>query len=169
MDKLILVVDNNDNPLTFMDKMEVHRKGLTHRAFSVVLLSPDKKKMLIQRRALNKYHSGGLWANACCSHQRQGEELEESVSLRLMEELGVKADLEEILKFHYRVEFENGLVEDEIDHVFMGILEDTVKPNSNEVCEVKWIDIDKLKRMDKIDFAYWFKEIILRLETLGLI
>lgn len=160
MNNLILVVDENDNSIGYEDKLEVHKKGLTHRAFSVVLFSRDNKKMLIQRRAYDKYHSGGLWANACCSHERKGETLNESVINRLEEELGVKCNVEEKFVFHYRAEFDNGLVEDEIDHVFIGNLYDEVKINKDEIHEVKWIDVRELRNIDKSEFAYWFKVII---------
>lgn len=161
----ILVVDNNDKPLRYLDKLEVHKRGLTHRAFSVLLFSQDYSEMLIQRRAYDKYHSGGLWANACCSHQREGETLEESVKLRLMEELGVTVDVEEKFKFHYRVEFDNGLIEDEMDHVFVGILNEEVKINKEEVEEVRWIKVKDLQFLDKEELAFWFKEIMVRIQN----
>lgn len=160
MNNLILVVDENDKPIEYMEKLEVHKRGLTHRAFSVVLFSKDNKKMLIQRRAYDKYHSGGLWANACCSHQRKGETLEESVKNRLKEELGTSCPVKEYFVFHYRVEFDNNLVEDEIDHVFIGNLEEPININKEEIHEVKWIEIDELKKMDTSNCAYWFKIII---------
>lgn len=162
----ILVVDKNDNEIEYQEKHEVHRLGLTHRAFSVILFSKDMKSMLIQRRAYDKYHSGGLWANSCCSHQRKGETLEESVKNRLMEELGLSTEVQEKFIFHYRAEFENGMIEDEIDHVFFGTIDnDKININKDEIYEIKWIDLDEVKKIDKSDFAYWFIEILRILEN----
>src|SRR5258708_39555709 len=102
-----------------MEKMQAHRSALLHRAFSVFVFN-SKGEMLLQRRALNKYHSGGLWTNACCSHPQPGESIEISARKRLMEELGFDVPLEKIFDFVYRSDFDNGLTEHEFDHVFVG-------------------------------------------------
>lgn len=116
-DQLILV-DLDDVPIGSAGKAEVHRRGLLHRAFSVFLT--DGERMLLQRRSRGKYHSGGLWANACCSHPRAGESLEQAVPRRLKEELGISCPVEELFSFHYFSQYGPQLFEYELDHVFLG-------------------------------------------------
>ena len=140
-DNLILV-DIFDRQVGTMGKQRAHEEGLLHRAFSVFLYHDDK--MLIQRRALHKYHSGGLWANSCCSHPRDGEALDEAVSRRLQEELGVACDCREIFSFVYRHQFHESLYEYEYDHVFAGNYDGSFKLNPEEAMDAKWIDIDEL-------------------------
>ena len=118
MENRIALVDIDDNIIGFETKEEVHRRGLLHRAFSVFIIRDGK--MLIQMRNPDKYHSGGLWSNACCSHQRDGEELSESVHRRMEEELGFDCHLEEKFSFIYRTQFRPDLIEYEYDHVFAG-------------------------------------------------
>ena len=118
MEKVILV-NEDDQSTGWMEKMEAHRKGVLHRAFSVFIFN-DNGEMLIHRRALDKYHSGGLWTNACCSHPREGETTEESAHRRLMEEMGFDCDIQEQFSFIYRAELDNDLIEHELDHVFFG-------------------------------------------------
>ena len=130
-------------------KEQAHVEGLLHRAFSVVLVRrvDGKPQILLSRRALSKYHSGGLWANSCCSHPREGEELLAAAMRRLPEELGVESsDLREIGSFAYRAAFENGLVEHEYDHVLLGTCAGELQPNPDEVCEVRWVYADELAR-----------------------
>src|SRR6187455_158613 len=117
-DKVILVSEHDDM-VGIMDKIEAHKQGLLHRAFSVFIFN-GKGEMLLQQRALNKYHSGGLWTNACCSHPLPGEDNLEAASRRLREEMGFATDLEKIFEFTYKSVFENGLTEYECDHVFAG-------------------------------------------------
>ena len=112
-----------------MEKMEAHKKGLLHRAFSVFIFN-GKGEMLLQQRALNKYHSGGLWTNACCSHPMPGEKTEDAADRRLKEELGFETPLEKIFDFVYKAEFDNGLTEYEFDHVFAGEYEGEIKCES---------------------------------------
>jgi len=155
----IAVIDENDNITGYEEKLTVHEKGLLHRAFSVFIINGDK--MLIQKRALNKYHSAGLWTNACCSHQRQGEELFEAVHRRMQEELGFDCELKEVFSFIYKVQFENGLIEHELDHVFIGNYCKEVNPNPDEIEQIKWISLDDLSEMVKNnpqEFTYWFKQ-----------
>jgi len=159
MDEYILTVDDRDIETGYMEKMEVHQKGILHRAFSVMLFN-NEGEVLLQKRAKKKYHSPGLWTNCCCSHQREGETLEEAVSRRLKDELGIKCECREVFKFMYRVEFENGLVEHEIDHVFFGQYNGKVFPNVDEVEEIRWVSLDKLgeEMSDHTeDFTYWFQ------------
>ena len=159
MDEYILTVDDRDIETGYMEKMEVHQKGILHRAFSVMLFN-NEGEVLLQKRAKKKYHSPGLWTNCCCSHQREGETLEEAVSRRLKDELGIKCECREVFKFMYRAEFENGLVEHEIDHVFFGQYNGKVFPNVDEVEEIRWVSLDKLgeEMSDHPEnFTYWFQ------------
>src|ERR1700744_2758864 len=119
----VILVDEADVQLGTMEKIEAHRKALLHRAFSVFIFN-SKGEMLLQQRAAEKYHSPGLWTNACCSHPRPGEETQAAAMRRLMEELGFTLELEKIFDFTYRSEFENGLTEFEFDHVFVGLIHD---------------------------------------------
>lgn len=159
MAEYILTVDEQDRETGFMEKMEVHEKGILHRAFSLMIFN-DKGEVLLQKRAKEKYHSPGLWTNSCCSHQRQGETLEEAVARRTKEELGITCDFKEVFKFKYRAEFDNSLTEHEIDHVFIGHYNGNIFPNQEEVEEIRWISLDKLNKemTDHPDnFTYWFK------------
>src|SRR5258708_5798594 len=115
-----------------MEKLEVHQKGLLHRAFSIFIFN-RKGEMLLQQRALNKYHNGGLWTNACCSHPAPGEKTLTAATRRLKEEMGFTTALEKAFDFTYKVSFENGLTENEFDHVFTGRYEGSIEPNPDEV------------------------------------
>jgi len=138
MPEEVILVDESDTPVGVMEKMEAHRKALLHRAFSVFIFS-RKGEMLLQRRALSKYHSGGLWTNACCSHPRPNEETCAAAGRRLAEELGFAVPLEKIFDFTYRSEFDNGLTEYEFDHVYVGYYDQKVYPNPEEVSECRWL------------------------------
>ena len=116
----LICVDIFDRPVGVATKEEAHRKGMLHRAFSVFIVDSREGRMLLQKRALGKYHSGGLWANACCSHPRQGEETTAAAHRRLVEEVGIDCTLTPLYSFVYREVFPDGLVEYEYDHVFLG-------------------------------------------------
>src|SRR6516164_10337979 len=118
MDQEVILVNEQDEPIGTMGKMEAHKKALLHRAFSVFIFN-SKGEMLLQQRARDKYHSGGLWTNACCSHPKPGEEVQLAASRRLNEELGFNTPLTKIFDFIYQSSFENGLTEFEFDHVFI--------------------------------------------------
>ncbi len=155
----IITVDEHDRETGYMEKLEAHRRGILHRAFSLMIFN-KKGEMLLQKRAKMKYHSPGLWSNTCCSHQRVGETLGEAVSRRVQEELGFTCPCKEIFHFKYLVEFVNGLMEHEIDHVFFGHYNGTVIPNDDEVEEIRWVDMDTLSKEMKENpdrFTYWFK------------
>ena len=143
MENRIALVDIDDNITGFETKEEVHRRGLLHRAFSVFIIRDGK--MLIQMRNPDKYHSGGLWSNACCSHQRDGEELLESVHRRMVEELGFDCHLEEKFSFIYRTQFRPDLIEYEYDHVFAGTYDGEVRVNPEEASQIRWIPLADLK------------------------
>lgn len=159
MAEFIITVDDQDRETGYMEKMEVHKKGVLHRAFSVMIFN-NEGEVLLQKRAKKKYHSPGLWSNSCCSHQRKGETLTEAVSRRIREELGITCNCKEEFKFRYRIEFDNGLIENEIDHVFIGHYNGKVFPNQDEAEEICWITLEKLNKEmgeNPEDFTYWFK------------
>ncbi len=158
MEKVILV-DANDNPIGLMEKMEAHKKGLLHRAFSVFLFN-SKGEMLLQQRAFSKYHSGGLWTNACCSHPREGEETLAAAHRRLQEEMGFDCPIEKAFHFTYKSKLDNELTEHEFDHVFIGEYEGDISPNSDEVASYKYIPLAELKSdvaNNPQDYTEWFK------------
>jgi isopentenyl-diphosphate delta-isomerase len=155
----VILVDSQDNQIGLMEKMEAHEKALLHRAFSVFLFN-TKGEMLLQRRALTKYHSGGLWTNACCSHPRAGETNLEAATRRTFEELGIRPSIKHAFSFTYRAAFENGLTEHEFDHVFVGTYEGTINPNPEEVSEYCYKPVSAIRDQMKNDphhFTEWFK------------
>ncbi len=158
----VILVDENDMEVGAMEKIEAHKKGVLHRAFSVLLFN-SKGEMLLQKRAKNKYHSGGLWSNACCSHPRPGENIEVAVKRRLFEELGVDVKTDFSHKFIYNISFPNNLVEHEYDHVFIGIFDGEPTVNSEEIEDWKYISSEELAteiKMNPEDYTHWFKIIL---------
>lgn len=146
-DDLLILVDGLDREIGSATKWQAHVEALLHRAFSVVLVrdGEDGPELLLAKRALCKYHSGGLWANSCCSHPRLGEETIEAAYRRVREELGCEAvDLRELTAFIYRAEFDNGLCEFEYDHVIVGRCTGEIVPDPCEASEVRWIGFDAL-------------------------
>ncbi len=143
MSELVILVDEADNEIGIMPKLEAHEKGLLHRAVSVFLFN-SKGEMLLQKRAGNKYHSGGLWSNTCCSHPRIAESTKTAAMRRLYEEMGIISDLEDRFSFVYKASLDNGLTEYEFDHVFTGICDTTPAPDSNEVSDWKYMDVSSL-------------------------
>lgn len=157
-EELVILVDENDNSIGIAEKMEAHEKGLMHRAFSVFIFN-SKGEMLLQQRALNKYHSGGLWTNACCSHPNPGKEISTTVRRRLKEEMGFETSVEKIFDFIYKAKFENGLTEHEFDHVYTGEYEGKVEINRNEVMGYCYKDMKEIRSTLKVTpeiFAIWF-------------
>ena len=157
-DKVILV-DNNDNQIGLMPKLEAHEKGVLHRAFSVFIFN-NHGELMLQRRALTKYHSPGLWTNTCCSHQRDGESNISSGKRRLNEEMGFDTELFEKTSFIYKAKFDNGLTEHEFDHVLVGSYNHSPMINSNEVDSWKWMSIENVKKDIKDypnNYTAWFK------------
>ena len=159
MEKVILV-DENDKELGFEEKLSAHQNGgKLHRAFSIFVFN-SKEELLLQKRAREKYHSALLWANTCCSHPRPGESLEEAVHRRLKEEMGFDCDLEEKFSFIYKVDFENGISENEFDHVFFGRFDGEPNPEPKEVSGWEWVAPEKLKEDIKKNpekYSYWLK------------
>lgn len=158
-EEYVILVDEQDAELGTMEKMEAHRKGVLHRAFSVFVFNADNELML-HRRALEKYHSGGLWTNTCCSHPRKGETVEQAAHRRLMEEMGFDCDLEVQFNFIYRSELDNELTEHELDHVVFGRFDGEPNINLDEVAEWKYMSMDAVR--DDIAtnpemYTEWFK------------
>lgn len=155
----MILVDRSDLVVGRMEKMEAHRKGILHRAFSVFIFN-SKGQMLLQQRALGKYHSAGLWTNSCCSHPRPGETTESAAMRRLDEEMRLKTPLSYKTAFVYHAEFENGLIEHEYDHVYTGLCEIDPLPNPEEVAAFKWLYAEEIKDEIKANpeqFTAWFK------------
>lgn len=155
----VVLVDESDREIGVMEKMEAHEKALLHRAFSVFIFD-TAGRMLLQRRALSKYHSGGLWTNTCCSHPGPGETVKAAAERRLSEELGFSTELKKAFDFIYRADFDNGLTEYEFDHVFTGVYNGEPVPNPEEVLEVCWMSMDEVRadltaRPDV--YTEWFK------------
>lgn len=142
MEDNLILVDPLDRPVGTATKTQAHRDGLLHRAFSVFIVHDGK--MLLQRRNPAKYHSGGLWANACCSHPRSGERLADAVQRRMAEEIGFACPVEEIGHFVYRSRYAEHLYEYEYDHVFLGDYQGEVAFNPDEISEIRWIALDEL-------------------------
>lgn len=147
-----------DEAIGAMEKMEAHKKALLHRAFSVFIFN-SRGEMLLQQRSPNKYHSGGLWTNACCSHPAPGEETQNAAARRLKEELGFSTELKGAFSFMYRTDFENGLTENEFDHVFTGVYDGRVVPDLNEVMDYTYVSMDQLEeslRTSPHKYTSWF-------------
>ena len=158
-DETIILVDDEDRETGLAPKIEAHAQGLRHRAISVCVLD-GRGRMLLQRRATGKYHSGGLWTNACCTHPRPGEAVADAARRRLREELGVDCELKFVLRTHYRADVGNGLIEDEVVHLFLGAYDGPVTPDPAEVADFAWASRAELRariaeRPD--DYTYWFK------------
>lgn len=159
MEEQVILVDENDNKVGLMPKMEAHEKALLHRAFSVFIFN-SRNQLMLQQRALHKYHSPGLWTNTCCSHQRDGETNIEAGKRRLFEEMGFVTELKETISFIYKAPFDNGLTEHEYDHVMIGHYEGEPQINEDEVASWKWMDLEAVKK-DIVDhpdnYTEWFK------------
>ena len=155
----VVLVNEKDEVVGSMEKIEAHEKALLHRAFSVFVINKNNELML-QRRALGKYHSPGLWTNTCCSHPRVGETYKSGAHRRMVEEMGFDCELKDMFSFIYKAPFDNGLTEHELDHVFVGYCETEPIINIEEVDSWKWIAMDELKKdiVDNPDnYTVWFK------------
>lgn len=155
----VILVDLDDCEIGVMEKMEAHKQAVLHRAFSVFLFNPQGK-MLLQQRALTKYHSAGLWTNTCCSHPRPGETLDDAVTRRLMEEMGITAKVSKAFDFIYQAELPDHLNEHEFDHVFIGNYDDEVRPNHLEVANFVYQSIEEVAanlQSHPEKYTVWFK------------
>ena len=161
---MVILVDENDNPVGTMEKMEAHRKGKLHRAFSVLVYN-SKGEMLLQKRAQKKYHSGGLWTNACCSHPLPGEKMEDATRRRLREEMGIDLNPSFSYSFIYKTPLDRDLIEHEFDHVYIATFDGEPLINRNEVEDWKFVNVSWLKNdiaRNPDHYTYWFKMIVSR-------
>ncbi|MFI0491148.1 isopentenyl-diphosphate Delta-isomerase [Flavobacterium sp.] len=155
----VILVNEKDEQIGLMPKLEAHEKAVLHRAFSVFVLN-NKNEIMLQQRAHQKYHSPLLWTNTCCSHQRDGETNIQAGSRRLFEEMGFETGLKELFHFIYKAPFDNGLTEHELDHVMIGYYNDNPKINTEEVENWKWMSIDDVKNDIQLHpeiYTVWFK------------
>jgi len=155
----VVLVDPEDHPLGTMEKMEAHRRGALHRAFSVFVFN-SSGELLLHRRALKKYHSGGLWTNTCCSHPRPDESVVDAAQRRLVEEMGMRCQLEPKFSFVYRADLDHGMIEHELDHVLIGYSDVPPKPNPEEVRDIRYMPVHEVQadlaaHPDK--YTAWFK------------
>jgi len=162
MAEQVILVDDKDRELGAMEKLEAHEKGVLHRAISVFIVN-SKGEWLLQQRAVNKYHSGGLWTNTCCSHPMPGESSRKAAERRLFEEMGLKADLKELFHFTYREAMNNNLTEHELDHVFVGQSDAVPKINPSEVRAWKYLSFAEIQasaQESPDQFTLWFLKIM---------
>lgn len=160
--ELVVLVNEADQQIGLMEKLEAHQKGLLHRAFSVFLFN-KKGEMLLQKRANTKYHSPNLWTNAVCSHPRNGESYKNGALRRLNEELGISTEIEEKFHFIYKADVGQNLWEYELDYVFVGIYDGIFNLNPNEVSETRYISLVDLQKeilSNPDNFTEWFKIIL---------
>ena len=159
MQEFLILVDENDNEVGSMEKLEAHKKALLHRAFSVFIFN-SKGEFLLQQRADEKYHSPGLWSNTCCSHPLKGETVAGAVKRRLIQEMGMTPETNFTFSFIYKKEFDNGLTEHEFDHVYFGKSDQLPQPNPEEVKNWKYINLDDLKKdisSNPDNYTEWLK------------
>lgn len=158
-EEYVILVNENDQEIGLMPKLEAHQKAVLHRAFSVFIFNSENELML-QQRASNKYHSPNLWTNTCCSHQRSGESNIQAGTRRLYEEMGFTTSLKEITSFIYKAPFDNGLTEHELDHIMVGYYNEDPVINSDEVEDWKWMKIEDVKKDISLNpdlYTAWFK------------
>ncbi|MCL4138787.1 UNVERIFIED_CONTAM: hypothetical protein GTU68_035304 [Idotea baltica] len=159
MEEQVVLVDEQDNAIGLMPKMEAHEKALLHRAFSVFIFN-DKGELMLQQRAAHKYHSPLLWTNTCCSHQKDGESNLEAGKRRLQEEMGFVTEIKEVFSFVYKAPFDNGLTEHELDHVMVGKFNGKPTINKEEVEDFKWMTLADVKSDIENNpeiYTEWFK------------
>ena len=160
MPEMLILVDENDNLIGVEEKLKAHIDGSLHRAFSIFIFNSNNNQLLLQQRALSKYHSAGLWTNTCCSHPRPHEEVLVAAHRRLMEEMGFDCKLNEAFSFKYKVDFDNDLTEHEWDHIIIGYYDQNPVPNPEEVETYKWVDIPWLQKdieENPENYTVWLK------------
>lgn len=158
----VVLINEQDQVQGLMGKMQAHKEGILHRAFSVFIFN-NKNEMLLQQRAYGKYHSPGLWTNTCCSHPRENETYQDAAHRRIQEEMGFDCELKPVFHFIYKADVGLDLIEHELDHVFVGNFEGTPIPNPEEVASFKWISIDNLLKdltQNPENYTEWFKIIL---------
>ena len=159
MTEYVVLVDELDNKVGLMEKMEAHINPTLHRAFTIFIFN-SKNEMLLQQRALSKYHTPGLWTNTCCSHPRDGESLHDATKRRLQEEMGMQCELKEAFSFIYKADVMQGLVEHEFDHVFIGTSDDLPIINKDEVESFRYDTVENIKadiERNPQNYTAWFK------------
>lgn len=170
MEELLVLVDRNDVQIGFDTKMQVHRRGALHRAFSILVFDRHSR-LLLQRRAQEKYHSAGLWSNSCCGHPRHGEDPDAAAHRRLQEEMGFDCGLREVSTLTYWATVSDELIEHEYDHIYVGVFEGEPQIDPREVLDWKWTEPqDVLAWMSERpgDFTVWFKAMLAQIEPAGL-
>jgi isopentenyl-diphosphate delta-isomerase len=158
----VILVDENDSVVGTMDKIEAHRLGKLHRAFSILVFN-SQGKMILQKRAKAKYHSGGLWTNTCCSHPNPGEEISSAVKRQLLHEMGIDTDPRFLFKFTYNESLNNDMVENEVDYVFIGVSDTVPSLNPDEAEEWRAISLADLRKwieQEPQNFTIWFRKIV---------
>lgn len=168
----VVLVDEENNVLGYVGKLEAHKKALLHRAISVIIFN-SKGEQLVQQRAFDKYHFAGIWSNSCCSHPRKDESFQAAAERRLWEELGIKTPLKEEFNFIYKVHDEkSGLTEWEYDTVFTGVYDGNFEFNKDEVAAVKWMsntEIESELEQNPDQYSFWYKVIFKELKHRGVI
>ena len=162
MKEIIICVDEKDNELGYIEKMDAHIKGVLHRALSIFIFN-EKNELLLQKRYSGKYHSPSLWTNTCCTHPNKNESTDTAAKRRLEEEMGFCCDLKEVFSFIYYIKFDNNLIEHEFDHVYFGRYSDKIYINPLEVEDYKWISINEIKtdlKNNPENYTYWFRYIM---------
>jgi len=160
----VILVNESDEQVGTMSKMEAHEKAILHRAFSIFIIN-ERGEIMLQQRAANKYHSPLLWTNTCCSHQRVGESNIDAGKRRLKEEMGFTTELRELFSFIYKAPFDNGLTEHELDHVMLGSYNEQPFINEDEVADWKWMKPEAIKKdisENPQKYTAWFKIIFER-------
>lgn len=166
-EEYVILVDEQDRELGLMEKMQAHREGKLHRAFSVFIFN-SKKQLLLQRRAYNKYHSAGLWTNTCCSHPRKGEITETAANRRLQEEMGMACELKYRFIYRYEAKLENDIVEHELDYVYTGVTDRLPVINKEEVAEYRYAYMEEVENdisQNPQNYTEWFKLILSRVKN----
>jgi isopentenyl-diphosphate delta-isomerase len=157
--EFVVLVNEQDEAIGLCEKLEAHKKGLLHRAFSVFVFNHNNE-LLLQQRALSKYHSGGLWTNTCCSHPREHESIEDAAKRRCVEEMGIDVNPQTVFSFVYKSEFENGLIEHEYDYVLTASYNENPNINLNEVAHFKWLSLDNISKDiqdNPNSYTTWFR------------
>lgn len=162
----VIAVNENDEVVGFVEKMEAHRKGILHRAISVLVFN-ENNEWLLQQRAAHKYHSGLLWSNTACTHPMQNENTIDAATRRLNEEMGMESELEKKFSFVYRAELDGDMVEHELDHVFFGVSNNQPEINKEEVASYRYVSTEDLQteiNMFPDQFTEWFKMLFERVK-----
>jgi isopentenyl-diphosphate delta-isomerase len=165
----VILVDDKDRQVGAGEKLDTHRKGILHRGFSIFIFN-SKGEMMLQKRAMMKYHGAGLWSNACCGHPRPGEDLMSAMKRRLREEMGFECKLERMFDFIYKVQLDKGMMEHEFLHVYKGIFDGVPKVNPDEADDWKWVSMDDLRKdmgENPDSYSAWFKLSMEKLDSSG--